>query len=107
MNWFGFKDLFKRNYNDKALSFKWINLDWQVTRKIFGPDGAITTPTCKLLNLFNYLYEVPERPDVSVPTPLGYTSCGPVAEKSRRLTWHKLFLYLSNTMILFSCCSSQ
>ena len=74
MDWMGYKDL-NSNYNDRALSFRWFNLDWQVCRKIFGPDGAIVTPTCKLLTLFNHLYQVPGI-NVSVPTPPGYIDSG-------------------------------
>jgi hypothetical protein len=51
LDWYGYKDL-NGNYNDRALSFKWFNLDYQVTRNIFGLKGAIITPTCKLLTLY-------------------------------------------------------
>ena len=82
MNWVGFKDLFKKNYNDKALSFNWFNLGAQVCYKIVGPDGAIITPTMKLLTLYHHLYEVPGT-DVSVPTPPAYVPCGPLTEKCK------------------------
>lgn len=80
MDWFGYKDL-ARNYSDKALSFKWFNLGFEVCYKIFGPDGAIITPTMTLLTLFNHLYDVPGKLDVSVPTPPGHLQCGVVPDK--------------------------
>ena len=49
MNWF--------NYSGRALTVQWFNLGWEATFKLFGPDGVITSPTLKLLTLFNYLYE--------------------------------------------------
>lgn len=81
MDWMGYKD-FNGNFNDKALSFKWFNLGSQVCYKIFGPDGAIITPTMKLLTLFNHMYDVPGT-DISAPTPPAYIPCGPVIEKCK------------------------
>jgi hypothetical protein len=81
MDWMGYKD-FNGNFNDKALSFKWFNLGYQVCFNIFGPDGAIVTPTMRLLTLFNHLYEVPDT-GISVPTPPAYVPCGPLSQKCK------------------------
>ena len=82
LDWYGYKD-FNGNYNDRALSFNWFNLDYQVTRNIFGPKGGIITPTCRLLTLFKYLYQVPGSTDDPVPYPPGFVQCGPISEKCK------------------------